>query len=55
MFKISISKKANLTFNDKINLRDTTEKFINDAQNKCEARPNQLIHKTFSNLSKTHQ
>ena len=50
--KIWTSNKINLTFNDKIDLRDTTEKFINDAQNKCEARPNQLIHKTLSNLSK---
>ena len=50
--KISTSNNINLTFNDKIDLRDTTEKFINDAQNKCEARPNQLIHKTLSNLSK---
>ena len=50
--KISTRNKTNLTFNDKIDLRDTTEKFINDAQNKCEARPNQLIHKTLSNLSK---
>ena len=50
--KISTSNKINLTFNDKIDLRDTTEKFINGAHNKCEARPNQLIHKTLSNLSK---
>ena len=50
--KISASNKINLTFNDKIDLRDTTERFINDAQNKCESRPNQLVHKTLSNLSK---
>ena len=50
--KISASNKINLTFNDKIDLRDTTERFINDAQNKCESRQNQLVHKTLSNLSK---
>ena len=40
--KISTSNKINLTFNEKIDIRDTTEKIINDAQNKCEARLNQL-------------
>ena len=50
--KISASNKINLTFNDKIDLRDTTERFINDAQKKCESRPNQSVHKTLSNLSK---
>ena len=38
--KISVNNKINLTFNDKPDLRDTTERFINDAQNKCESRPN---------------
>ena len=50
--KISYNNKIELTFDDKIALRDTTERFISEAQNKCESRPNQLVHKTLSNLSK---
>ena len=50
--KISTISKTSITYNDKIDLRDKTERFINDAQNKCESRQNQLMHKTLSNLSK---
>ena len=38
--KISFNNKIDLTFNDKIVLRDTTERFISEAQSKCESRPN---------------
>ena len=43
--KTSFNNKVELTFDDKINLLDTTENFISKSQSKCESRLNQLLQK----------